>query len=241
MPVAPPVKNADEFVELRAAPAWTWKQRALLALVSRLAPALIVGLGRTLRIALPNGVPPHAFDVPPPPAIYVFWHRDILTVAHIARGRGYGVLVSQHFDGELISQAAQRLGYVLFRGSSTRGGQDALQDMTRALDGGQPIALTVDGPRGPRFHAKAGAIQLARATGAPIYALHAAPRHCWVLRRSWDRMQIPKPFSRVRGVWAGPMTVPKDAGPEQVEELRQAMEDMLNRLRRENDMEEETA
>lgn len=240
MPVAPPTHKMDEFADLRAAPLWSRKQRIMLALASQVAPPLLTGLGCTLRLDLPNGVPPGAFDVPPPPAIYVFWHRDILTVAHVARGRGYGVLISQHFDGELIAQAAHRMGYVLFRGSSTRGGQDALQDMIRALGAGQPIALTVDGPRGPRFRAKGGAIQLARATGAPIYALHAWPRRCWTLR-SWDRLQIPKPFSQVRGVWSGPLTVPSDANPEQTEALRLEMEAMLNRLREENDSEEEEA
>lgn len=238
MPQAPPAKKMDEFAELRAAPQWNRKQRAMLALASQVAPPLLMSLGSTLRLDLPQGVPPGAFDVPPPAAIYVFWHRDILTVAHVARGRGYGVLVSQHFDGELIARAAHRMGYVLFRGSSTRGGQDALQEMTRALNAGQPIALTVDGPRGPRFKAKAGAIQLARATGAPIYALHVLPRRCWELR-SWDKLQIPKPFTRVRGVWAGPLTVSRDASPDQMEELRQAMEDLLNGLREENNTEKE--
>ncbi|HEY7856073.1 MAG TPA: lysophospholipid acyltransferase family protein, partial [Terriglobales bacterium] len=224
----------DEFAVITAAPRWSGKQRALLAAARTIAPWFIRGLGCTMRLELPNSVPPGAFTAPPAPAIYVFWHRCLLPIAYVARGRGFGVLVSQHFDGEIISQAAARLGYRLFRGSSTRGGQDALLEMTDALAAGQPLALTVDGPRGPRFRAKGGAIQLARATGAPIYALHVSPRAAWVTK-SWDRFQIPKPFARARGVWAGPLHVPRDASPAECEILRLDMEAMLNRLRTQND------
>lgn len=223
-----------EFAGVTAAPAWGGKQRLLLGAARGVTPALIRSLGKTWRWDLPTGVPEGAFAEPPRPAIYVFWHRCILPIAWFARDHGFGVLVSQHFDGELISQVAERLGYRLFRGSSTRGGQDALLAMTTALERGQPIALTVDGPRGPRFQAKGGAIRLAQATGAPIYALHASPRQAWTLR-SWDRMEIPKPFTRLRGLWAGPITVAADARAEEMEAKRLAMQAMLNGLRQQGD------
>ena len=216
-------------------PGWSRKQRMLLRLVRGIAPWMIRGLGWSLRVELPQGIPPGAFADPPAPAVYVFWHRCLLPIAWVARGRGFGVLVSHHFDGELISQTAERLGYRLFRGSSTRGGRDALEEMEAALGQGQPIALTVDGPRGPRFRAKGGAIQLARATGAPIYALHVSPERCWTLK-SWDAFQVPRPFSRVRGVWAGPMHVPRDANPTEMERLRLEMEAQLNGLRQKYDL-----
>ncbi|MGH9473675.1 MAG: lysophospholipid acyltransferase family protein [Terriglobales bacterium] len=221
--------GSTEFSQISAAPQWRWSQRCTLALARWVAPPLLRVWGRTLRLELPRGVPPGAFTTPPEPAIYVFWHRVLLPIAWIARGRGFGVLVSQHFDGELISQIAGRLGYQLFRGSSTRGGQEALREMTAALAAGQPLALTVDGPRGPCFRAKPGAIELARATGAPIYALHVTPQRCWTMR-SWDRFQVPKPFSRARGEWAGPMRVAPGAGPAEMEQSRQAMEALLNGL-----------
>lgn len=220
---------SSEFGLITAGPRWRFSQRCTLALARTVAPPLLRAWGRTLRLDLPREVPPGAFTTPPEPAIYVFWHRVLLPIAWIARGRGFGVLVSQHFDGELISQVAGRLGYRLFRGSSTRGGQEALREMTSALAAGQPLALTVDGPRGPCFRAKPGAIELARATGAPIYALHVAPERSWELR-SWDRFQVPKPFSRVRGTWAGPLRIAADAGPAEMERARQAMEAMLNDL-----------
>ncbi len=230
----------DEFTEVTAAPAWSRKQQRLLGLARTVTPALLRGLGASWRWDLPDGIPPGAFGQPPATAIYVFWHRCLLPIAWIARDRGFGVLVSQHFDGEMISQTAERLGYRLFRGSSTRGGGEALEAMTAALRSGQPLALTVDGPRGPRFRAKRGAIELARATGAPIYALHASPRRSWTVR-SWDGFQVPKPFTVIRGGWAGPMHVAGSLAPDAMETHRAEMERMLNRLRRrwEPDTEEE--
>jgi lysophospholipid acyltransferase (LPLAT)-like uncharacterized protein len=230
----------DEFAEVAAAPAWSPKQRRRLAVARRLTPALLRGLGASWRWELPEGIPPGAFTRPPARAIYVFWHRCLLPIAWIARDRGFGVLVSQHFDGELIAQAAERLGYRTFRGSSTRGGSEALEAMIRALQEGHPLALTVDGPRGPRFRAKRGAIELARATGAPIYALHASPQRSWTMR-SWDKFQVPKPFTLIRGGWAGPLHVAEDIRPDVMESHRAEMEAMLNRLRRrwESELEEE--
>lgn len=224
----------EEMERASAAPAWSRKRQRQLMLARRLAPTVVRGLGRTWRWDLPDGIPPGAFTQPPRPAIYVFWHRCLLPIAWFARDRGFGVLISQHFDGEVIAQVAEPLGYKLFRGSSTRGGKEALQEMNESLAAGQPLALTVDGPRGPRFRAKSGAIQLARATGAPIYGLHVSPQRAWEMK-SWDRLQIPRPWAQLRGVWAGPLNVPADSGPGECEALRQEMETMLNRLREQHD------
>lgn len=237
MPVSSPRPAARTEASAGAAgPHWSRKQRVLIALARRVAPLLIVGLGETLRLELPQGQPPESLTTPPGPAIYVFWHRCLLPVAWYCRHQGYGILISQHFDGEWIAQAADRMGYRTFRGSSTRGGREALVEMTHAVAAGQPVGFTVDGPRGPRFLAKPGPVYLARATGAPIYALHFSPRRAWTLK-SWDRLQIPRPFSRLRGTWAGPIRVPADAAPEEMEGYRQQMEDLLNRLRERHDAE----
>lgn len=231
-----PRRGGDDSDEMQAGTAWTLGQRATLGAARGLGPAVLGLLGRSWRIELPEGLPPGALQRPPARAIWVFWHRCLLPIAWEARGLGYGVLISQHYDGEVVARVAERLGYRLFRGSSTRGGREAVDAMGAALNAGQPVALTVDGPRGPRFQAKGGAIQLARMTGAPIYAVHAAPARSWTLR-SWDRFQVPKPGSRIRGYWAGPMHVGREATPEECEQQRQEMEATLNRLRRRGEKE----
>ena len=183
---------------------------------------------------LPVGLPPEAACAPPRAAIYAFWHRALLPITWYCRDRGFGILISQNFDGELIARVAQRLGYLPFRGSSSRGGADAMSAMVAALHAGQPVGLTVDGPRGPRFRAKLGPVVLARLTGAPLYAVHAASSRARVLA-SWDRFQIPLPGSRTRAAWAGPIHVPPDASRELLEAKRQELEDTLNRLRHDLD------
>lgn len=222
-----PTQNACETA---APPQWSGRQRAILAGAKWLAPPLIVGLGATLRIRLPEGLPPEVESDPPRPAIYAFWHRYLLPIAWYLRHRGYGILVSQHFDGEWIGQAAARLGYVIFRGSSTRGGFAALYEMEAGLRRGVPVGFTVDGPRGPRYEAKPGAVYLAAATGLPLYAIHVEMESAWEMK-SWDRLQIPKPGSVVRGYWRGPIAVARGATPEGLETARLALEATLNELR----------
>ncbi|MGH9534682.1 MAG: lysophospholipid acyltransferase family protein [Terriglobales bacterium] len=213
-----------------AAPQWGLKRRAVIVTAKYLAPLLINGLGATLRVELPAGLPPELSAQPPRPAIYAFWHCDLLPIAWYMRRRGIGILVSQHFDGEWIAQAARRMGYVIFRGSSTRGGLGALTEMARAVRAGTPVAFTADGPRGPRFVAKPGPALLAQLTGAPLYAIHARMPNAYQLH-SWDRLQIPHPFSRAIGSWAGPFHVPAQADRQEIEAQRLRLEAALNGLR----------
>lgn len=209
---------------------WTPKQRLIIAAARWLAPPLIVALGNTLDLDLPQGLPPEAAADPPHPAIYAFWHRQLLPFAWYLRHRGFGIMVSRNFDGEWIARAAQRLGFLTFRGSSTRGGREALLEMADALRAGAAVGFTVDGPRGPRFQAKPGPVYLARMTGFPLYAIHVEMPQAWEMR-SWDRLQIPKPGSPITSTWSGPFFVPANSTPEQMEAHRAALEGELNRLR----------
>ncbi len=215
------------------ASAWTPRQRRQLALIEHLGTPLLLALGASLRIRLPRGLPDPLQQSPLGqslgPAIYIFWHRELMPIAWYCRRRGIGILISQHFDGEWIARISSRLGYRCIRGSSTRGGQLAMDEMSAFLAQGGTVALTVDGPRGPRQRMKPGAVYLARETGAPIYAVHAAMPRAWEIP-SWDRLQIPWPGSRVIGHWSGPFYVPRSAGAEEMEDWRRRLEDELNRL-----------
>lgn len=235
-PIAPPTLSWNEVALDTLSPAspparrWTRRQHGIIAAAKWVAPPLIVGLGATLRVRLPESLPPEVLADPPQPAIYAFWHRYLLPIAWYLRGRRFGILVSQHFDGEWIGQAAARLGYEIYRGSSTRGGREALAEMEQGLLRGVPMGLTVDGPRGPRYEVKPGAIYLARITGAPLYAIHVEMESAWELN-SWDGLQVPKPGSIVRGHWRGPFRVPADASPDELEACRVRLELTLNQLR----------
>jgi lysophospholipid acyltransferase (LPLAT)-like uncharacterized protein len=181
--------------------AYTLKQRIVLAVVPRLASAVICCLGLTLRyeeICDPGTVPG---DSMPPPGVYAFWHRCLLASAWRFRNRGVAILISRSFDGELIARTVERLGFVAVRGSSSRDGMSGLRNLHRAYDAGNFCAVTADGPRGPAEIAKPGVVQLAKLVDTTVGAFYVHPHRAWQLR-SWDRFLIPKPFSRVTVSWS---------------------------------------
>ncbi|HEY4010007.1 MAG TPA: DUF374 domain-containing protein [Acidobacteriaceae bacterium] len=187
-------------------PAFTRKQRILLAIVPRLAALLIRALGATLRYRDINapGVPV-GIEIPGP-TIFAFWHRTLLVCAHRFRNKQIAILISPSFDGELIARTVALLGFHPVRGSSSRGGASGLRAMAEAYAAGHRCAFTADGPRGPNMVAKPGPVQLAQLTGAPwIGAYHALPAHLWELS-SWDRFMIPKPFSTIIFTWPAHVT-----------------------------------
>jgi lysophospholipid acyltransferase (LPLAT)-like uncharacterized protein len=162
------------------------------------------------------------------PPVLAFWHGRILPATWHFRDRNIVVITSQNFDGEWIARIIERFGYGTARGSSSRGGARALVQMRRDLAAGRPVAFTVDGPRGPRQVAQPGAPFLAAATGHPILPFHIEVERYWTTR-SWDRPQIPKPFSRVAVVIGPPMTVPCTSD-DVIEESRAALERTLKEL-----------
>jgi lysophospholipid acyltransferase (LPLAT)-like uncharacterized protein len=102
--------------------------------------------------------------------------------------------------------------------------------MRRELEEGHPAVFTIDGPRGPRYVAKPGPVMLAKKTGQPISCFYIAVQRAWILN-SWDRMIIPKPFSRVCAWGSSPILVPPDASEEQMSALHQQMQETLERCR----------
>jgi lysophospholipid acyltransferase (LPLAT)-like uncharacterized protein len=181
--------------------AFTFQQRLTLAIVPRLASIIIRCLGITLRYedVVDTGATT-GYDNPNA-AIYILWHRSLLSSAWRFRNRNIAILISESFDGELIARTVQRLGFLPIRGSSSRGGAPGLRNMERAFLAGHNCAFTADGPRGPAFIAKPGAAQLATRLNTDVGAFYVLPQRAWQLR-SWDRFLIPKPFSRVLVTWS---------------------------------------
>lgn len=107
-------------------------------------------------------------------AIFAFWHARQLLMPFAYRGERAYVLISQHQDGEIIARIVERFGFLAVRGSSTRGGVEALRELIRLGRSGLDLVVTPDGPKGPAQVAKIGVIQLARATGLPIVPITAA-------------------------------------------------------------------
>jgi lysophospholipid acyltransferase (LPLAT)-like uncharacterized protein len=163
------------------------------------------------------------------PVIFTLWHGRLLPLGYLHRGQGVIGLASKSADGEYIARALMHWGFGVIRGSSSRGGDTAFREMVRALRAGRSIAITPDGPRGPRQQLKPGVLQLAQLTGAPLVPVAAAATRAWWFT-SWDRFLVPQPFARVSVDYAEPVVIPRAADDEQLAGLQQTVEHTLNAL-----------
>jgi lysophospholipid acyltransferase (LPLAT)-like uncharacterized protein len=161
--------------------------------------------------------------------IMTFWHGRILPATYYFRRRGIVVITSENFDGEWIAGIIERFGYGTARGSTSRGARRALRQLTRDSGAGRPVGFTLDGPRGPARVAQPGAVWLAKATGNPVLPFHLEADRSWTLN-SWDRTQIPRPFSTVSIAMGEPLNVPGDADEAGIEAARLQLEDRLRAL-----------
>jgi lysophospholipid acyltransferase (LPLAT)-like uncharacterized protein len=139
-----------------------------LSVLPPMGAALIRGIARTMRYETRGQEAVDALYREGGHAITAFWHAQQLMIPFGYRGPGAHVLISQHGDGEIIARIIARFGHGAVRGSSTRGGANALRALIKLARSGQDVAVTPDGPKGPRHVAKLGVIQLAKASGLPI-------------------------------------------------------------------------
>ena len=164
-------------------------------------------------------------------AIGTFWHRCIFSAIWVWRKRGIVVLNTVNFDGQWTRRVIERLGFGTAQGSSTRGAIEGLTIMASRLEEGKHVALTIDGPHGPRYVAKPGAVILARRTGKPVSVFHLAAQRAHTFKKSWDLFQLPYPFSRVVMFVAPPIRVPMDADSEVVHQKQKEIQAALERVR----------
>lgn len=163
--------------------------------------------------------------------IYTFWHNRVFLSTYFWRNREIVVMTSQSFDGEYIARFIKRFGYGTARGSSTRGGTGAIVEMIRLMRAGRPAGFTVDGPKGPRYVAKMGAVLLAKKTGNPILPFTVTTRKYWQAN-SWDKFQVAWPFTRARTIIAPPIFVPADADEEMLAAKRDELQTSLDEINR---------
>jgi lysophospholipid acyltransferase (LPLAT)-like uncharacterized protein len=172
--------------------------------------------------------------------IYAYWHRySQFYFFHVGHKR-HVMMISPKFGGEYGARCMDRVGVLSVRGSSKklskegilrdRGGREALSAMVSLVkEEGFHAGITVDGPKGPAFSMKSGAVNLARETGSPIMVLTAAARPHLRLP-GWDRMWTPLPFSRIIYFFSGPFHVPQDAADNQAEEIRLHVEGHMREM-----------
>jgi lysophospholipid acyltransferase (LPLAT)-like uncharacterized protein len=213
-----------------SAQAYSYSQRLTLTIVPRLAALLLRALNATLRyqVIVEPGAQP---ATPPALQVWCLWHRCLIPCACYFHDKiTPAVLISRSFDGELVARTMEQLGFLTARGSSTRSGGSGLLALARAVEHGHPAIFTADGPRGPVYKAKPGAVKLAQLTGYAIGILYAHAEKAWILD-SWDRFMIPRPFSRVVISWSRQIQVPQTVDPLLIEAKRLEVEAALERAR----------
>jgi len=147
-------------------------------------------------------------------------------IVHRRHPRKLAALVSASKDGALLAAVLGRFGVEQVRGSSSRRGPQALLELTSHAQMGYDLAITPDGPRGPRYVVQEGVIALAQLTGLPIIPVTCNTRRKLCLK-SWDRFQIPLPFSKCEVILNEPILVPRQAGEAEREERRSQLENCL--------------
>lgn len=160
------------------------------------------------------------------PLIYIVWHARLLLLPYLYRRRGLRVLVSRSEDGAMVAGLVRRFGFVVVRGSSSRGGAQGLRSLARALEEGHSVVVVPDGPRGPREVLKAGVVTLARLTGAHVVPSALGASSEW-RARSWDEFRIPKPFSRCVMRFGEPIVLSRGVGAAGEETAREEIEAAL--------------
>ncbi|MEQ1731402.1 MAG: lysophospholipid acyltransferase family protein [Vicinamibacterales bacterium] len=204
-------------------------KRIQVAVIARIGYLLMTALGATLRWRV-EGLQ-HVDEISRAGRLPVmaFWHGRILSATYFFRRRGIVVITSENFDGEWIARIIERFGYGTARGSTSRGAKRAMLQLVRDMKQGRAAGFTLDGPRGPARVAQPGAVWLAGRTGNPLLPFHLEASSHWTLR-SWDRTQIPRPFSTVALVVGSPIEVPPMPSEAQVEESRKQLESALGQL-----------
>jgi len=176
--------------------AFSLRQKILLFVAGLLGHALINLLGFTWRLRVAGQVDLYPKREKTEKRIYCFWHNRFLGLAYTQRKKNVGIMISSHFDGEIIARIVSRMGYQPLRGSSTKGGAVGLLSMLKN-DEVWYLAITADGPRGPKGVVKPGVIYLASKSGLPIVPVSCNSTNKWVLS-SCLLYTSPSPRDRTR-------------------------------------------
>jgi lysophospholipid acyltransferase (LPLAT)-like uncharacterized protein len=208
---------------------FTLRQRIVLRVIIWTGSLVIRLLGPTLRVCVSreDGSPE---TIDQRPLIASFWHACQIPATYLFRDFGIRVMSSNSYDGEYMGRIIRKFGFVAVKGSSSRNAVKALLGLRRALDEGWTVAFTLDGPRGPRYKVKPGPVALARSAGVPMAMFHIACEKASVLN-TWDRLIIPRPFSRTLIRMGKLIHVPADATDEDIDRYTAQLQASLDRVR----------
>ncbi|UCG20282.1 MAG: lysophospholipid acyltransferase family protein [Deltaproteobacteria bacterium] len=208
--------------------------------IGRLIRKVLVPLVRlwfsTCRVTILNERIYHEYFLSDIPIVVGTWHRASIYFLYFFGNFRPMIMISQSKDGEMLAQYASGFGVIPARGSSQKGGRDALEQMRGyILSGGKGCATVLDGPRGPAYVAKKGMIHLAKLTGAPLIPLIWSANRVITIRDSWDKTMLPLPWSKVYVAFGEPIDIPAETSSRALEYYRQLVQDQLNSMMEEVD------
>lgn len=206
---------------------FSFRQRVVLALAPAAIASVLKGMTATYSLEIRNKEFLDTVIERYGRAIVAIWHEVIVSMLARYRGSGACALTSYSFDGELATRTLRSCGIGAVRGSSSRGGSEALHQLARAMERVEIVGTAFDGPRGPRREAKPGVAILSARTGIPVLPNAFGVVSAWRLN-SWDRLCIPKPFARIVCSYTPAVPPPADESPETIEEHRLEVERRLN-------------
>ncbi len=222
------IARAYSFASLSA---YSFKDRMLIRAADLAFFLLINLIGKTIKFEIEGWENWEAATSGNHLPIFTFWHNRVFLATYFWRRRGIVVMTSRSFDGEYIARFIQRFGYGAARGSSTRGATGAVVEMVRLMRSGCSTAFTIDGPTGPRYVAKMGAVLLAKKTGHPILPFTITARKFWKAK-NWDQFQVPKPFTHARVDIASPIYVAANVDEAELEAKRDELQRVLDEITR---------
>jgi len=208
--------------------------------IGRLIRKVLVPLVRlwfsTCRVTILNERIYHEYFLSDIPIVVGTWHRASIYFLYFFGNFRPMIMISQSKDGEMLAQYAAGFGVIPARGSSQKGGRDALEQMRGyILSGGKGCATVLDGPRGPAYVAKKGMIHLAKLTGAPLIPRIWSANRVITIRDSWDKTMLPLPWSKVYVAFGEPIDIPAETSSRALEYYRQLVQDQLNSMMEEVD------
>lgn len=209
-------------------------------LMARLIRKVVVPLIRiwfnTCRVSIINEKVYKEYTSDDKPVVVGTWHRAAIYFLYFFGHFHPMIMISQSKDGEILAQYTSAMGAMTARGSSSRGGKEALEQMRHHLtSGGKACATVLDGPRGPACVAKKGMIVLSKLTGAPFIPVIWSANRTLTLRDSWDKMILPLPWSRVCIAFGDPIHIPANTKKNEIERYRRMVEERLNTMMAEVD------
>jgi lysophospholipid acyltransferase (LPLAT)-like uncharacterized protein len=164
--------------------------------------------------------------------IVAFWHGSMMIGWYLHQNKNTAALVSQSNDGEVLAKTLEKWNFNVVRGSSSIGGDEALKKMVELLNKDYSLAITPDGPRGPIYKMKAGAVVAAKKTGIPLFLVGIGIKNKFCLK-SWDSFEIPKPFSKVAAVYSDPIIIDGSLNYDETNSKILECEEQLNKLQKE--------